>query len=218
MAEAPDQKAVEPFPLTVGWRDPSGQPWFLTTAWDVVGGRLECVQVTLESDASDSRPLPITASVWRSIPIGQVIEKARRDVISLIHGLAILTPEQISELKAGPTEKAKRYAEILEDLESEFPKLRAVAERLLPSATATNKAVADAPPKLREVARIYQEAWSEGRNPTQEVARAFGVSHTAAAKLVSRARDNRLLPRGGRGKPVGVEVEPANSRSEGAQE
>lgn len=54
-----------------------------------------------------------------------------------------------------------------------------------------------------EVARIYTEAWQQGKRPTKAVAEALGISSSAAAKQVSRARALGHLPPTAKGKAQG---------------
>ncbi|CAN5388826.1 hypothetical protein BH10ACT8_BH10ACT8_11320 [soil metagenome] len=44
------------------------------------------------------------------------------------------------------------------------------------------------------VAEVYVAAWTAGDSPTRAVAEHFTISHSAAAKRVSRAREAGFLP------------------------
>lgn len=48
--------------------------------------------------------------------------------------------------------------------------------------------------RLKEAARIYQEAFAAGGKPTTAVAEHYGLTVGGASNLVSRARDIGLLP------------------------
>ena len=80
--------------------------------------------------------------------------------------------------------------------------IRAVEEavRNLPLARRVNR-ITDS--HLKDVARVYTEAWNEGRPPTQAVADEFRASHSTAARWVGLARKSSppLLgpPTGSRG-------------------
>jgi len=50
------------------------------------------------------------------------------------------------------------------------------------------------PDHFAEVARVYREAYAEGRTPTRAVARRFDATQAAAAKWVARCRSMGLLP------------------------
>ena len=54
---------------------------------------------------------------------------------------------------------------------------------------------------LSEVAAVYRLAWEDGRPPTEAVADHFQITHSAAAKRVSRARQAGFLPPTTRGRP-----------------
>lgn len=64
--------------------------------------------------------------------------------------------------------------------------------------------------RLKEAARIYQEAFAAGGKPTSAVAEHYGLTPGGASNLVSRARDIGLLPPTSKGAPQGYEqvVEP----------
>lgn len=49
--------------------------------------------------------------------------------------------------------------------------------------------------QLARVKAIYQNAIDDGRSPVDAVARAFGVSETAAKKRIARSKDAGLLGR-----------------------
>jgi hypothetical protein len=67
--------------------------------------------------------------------------------------------------------------------------------------------------RLREVAEVYCSAWSRGQQPTRAVAKRFGVSVSAAGKLVYRARTAGLLPPTSRG-VAGVDAEQRHADTE----
>ncbi|NEN07610.1 hypothetical protein G3T36_17270 [Diaminobutyricibacter tongyongensis] len=55
---------------------------------------------------------------------------------------------------------------------------------------------------LKEVAEVYRQAWADGENPTQEVAKHFFKSHSTAARWVGMSRKKGYLgpadgPKGG---------------------
>jgi hypothetical protein len=64
------------------------------------------------------------------------------------------------------------------------------------------------------VAALYVDAWRRNENPTQAVAKRFGVSHSAASKWVRRARDLRMISRTTPGKASGG-IEHARGESAG---
>jgi hypothetical protein len=57
--------------------------------------------------------------------------------------------------------------------------------------------------RLKEAARIYQEAFAAGGKPTTAVAEHYGLTVGGASNLVSRARDIGLLPPTSRGSSQG---------------
>jgi hypothetical protein len=62
--------------------------------------------------------------------------------------------------------------------------------------------------RLQEAAAVYSAAWRNGDAPTAAVEDHFGISHSAAAKLVSRARDADLLPKTAKGRASGGTPKP----------
>jgi hypothetical protein len=174
------------------WPDARRGPWLLEGTWGLVAGRWECVGLTARSVRRDeeiwakhlplatstSEGVPMTAELWRSVPVGKVVAEMRR--------------RQVAENAAG-VRAAKSRTDVpawaLDDLQSALDMWSSpvIREGTAPERTAS----------------VYLAAWRQGRNPTQAVAEHFTISNSAAAKRVARARAAGLLPRTQPGKAAG---------------
>ncbi len=165
------------------WPDEQRGPWLINVNWGEVGGRWECVHFEIRSYRTPgeewAKALPdrregtgaavLTATTWRQIPIGRVIEELRRRRID----------ENTRWLRS-----VKRRGAVPEWMVKSGEEALAMWSAPLPKEGAG----------LEQVAAVYRAAWREGRPPTQAVARHFQLSSSAAAKRVARARAAGLLP------------------------
>lgn len=140
--------------------------WPLTVEFAEIGGRIEPVAIRAER--------PLTTSALRRIPLGAFAEQARRDYYRGVKGMA--------ETRGPYLGTRQRVS----------PELRRRARARLPAAEEGVRRpgrprVLDEE-HFEQVARVYAEAWTRGRNPTTAVARWGRVSLSTAAKWVARAR------------------------------
>lgn len=182
-----------------------GANWSLYITWAEVAGRAEPVGLSLASywqpPAGDRlAPLgqnlrPVTTAVLRAGLLA-VVETARRDAArgasSLVQALEFLGDQD-------------------EDVEADLAAARQALTvrtsgraRKLVDAAGVALAPSDA---LAEVAAIYMAAWQARENPTQAVAERVGLSRSAAAKRVARARAAGLLPPTSKGRAGGRAVD-----------
>jgi hypothetical protein len=121
---------------------------------------------------------PIDAQGLRRIPFASLVDQAREEYLK---GLQ----DQVKGGKYLGTSKEVSHS------------LRERARKALPAA---RRSV----PPFEEIAAVYSEAYRVGLPATKAVADRWGVSRTAAAKWVARAREKRLLPTTTKGQPKGA--------------
>ena len=175
------------------WPDPMKGPWHIGASFAEVDGRLECVGLDVRSfrarpvvkdgeavmeyrpPLGGGQPRPVTANLFRSLPVAFLARTARRD----LGDLAMYVADQ-----PGRT-TAQRQT------------LRTVAGQL---AESPRRVLDD--DHFARVAEIYRRAWSTGDSaPTKAVAEQMKASRSAAAKWVARARAMGLLGETQQGKP-----------------
>lgn len=170
------------------WPDGQRGPWLIDIMWAPIGDRDECIGLEIRSYRErkgerawppelptwDQDPAILTTTTLRELPFATIVADLRR------------------ERRAGHVD--------FTDWLATQPEYQSEADqaslRRLRSAGTRRPAAA-----LAEVAQVYRHAWETGRPPTQAVAEHFVISHSAAAKRVSRARQAGYLPLTTRGKP-----------------
>ena len=158
------------------WTAPDGSPWLLETVWANVGGRSRPVGVTLRGyDERSGRGHPLADRA----ELGALTAKTLR----------ALTMADIEAQRPVIAPGSPITIDVLTAL---------IAYEELHDVVRSPRDVA-----LRIVAKVYDEAWQEGRSPTKAVADLLGISQAAAAKRVARARDKGYLPPTGRGRASG---------------
>lgn len=177
------------------WPDPMKGPWHIGASFAEVAGRLECVGLDVRSFRArpvikegtpvmeyrpgvGGQPVPVTANLFRSLPVAFLARTARRDLGDLAR-FASTQPDRTP---------AQRRA------------LREVAGQL----AASPRRILD-DDHFARVAEVYQQAWASGDSaPTKAVAEQLKASRPAAAKWVARARAMGLLGETEQGKPGGA--------------
>lgn len=137
-------------------------------------GRLECLEATIVAAQ------PVTTSLWRSINIGSLTARARREVMKQIR--AHVEAEEAQQLDA---DEAWIRDEVLADAKK---LIASESERRKPGRPPLH-----GPEHFKRVAEVYSDAWKAGKAPTQAVVRRFTVSASTAAKWISRARREGYL-------------------------
>jgi hypothetical protein len=166
------------------WPDDQRGPWLIVVTWAGIAGRLEPVGLEIrgyrEGDwptvlpARDQDPAILTTTTVRELPFATIVAELRRQ-------RAAQHADFIDFLAAQPENQAQADQESLRRLRSAGTRRHA---------------------EVAEVAEVYRQAWEvNGLPPTRAVAAHFGISQSAAAKRVSRARQAGYLPLTTRGKP-----------------
>jgi hypothetical protein len=167
------------------WPDSETGPWEVTTIWQQVGERRECVGVEVVP-AEGADPTPLTTIQLRKLKFGEIVEadrlaernKLRRDAMR-----ARAHPDLFSR---------DALARLNEQMNRE--RVRDPRRRGRPvSLTAEHYA---------QVAEIYRAAVPSGA-PVQAVADHYTTSPGTAARWVGKARTLGLLPPTTRGKARG---------------
>jgi hypothetical protein len=163
-------------PIALQPREHGLGPWVIVVSLAEVRGRLECVGLDVQA-SRPLKPTPLTASAYRALPLGEIVKAAKQKLLR----------------DAGP-----------QGGDVELEKLKEKAERELRRRDTSLGGAPGRPPEhFAEVANVYAKAWREGRPPVQAVEMWGGVSRSAAAKWVYRARQLGLLAPTTKGKPSG---------------
>ena len=172
----------------VYWPDPDKGPLEVVVHWHMMGGRWECVGLTIDvvrplTGPPNRAPIrPLTTNDLRSISMRELLDRARREHARLLRST------------------------LLED-EEDDSRLTQIVDGLI---TAGGPRRPGRPPlpraHLEAVAKVYRDAYISGENPTATVAEKFHVTRTAAAKWIDKCRadDVRLLGKTSRGKAGGI--------------
>jgi hypothetical protein len=150
----------------------------------MIRGRMECVRVDLRScrepgevwppglPSWDENPEPVTLRLWRKVPVTEMIRDVRQHLLEVDaeHTQSMINKQQDPALR-----RALSY-QLME------ARQQLAGPNALPASA------------YEEVATVYRDAWLQGRHPTKAVAEHFHITPSAAAKRVSRARQNGLLP------------------------
>lgn len=185
------------------WPDPRRGPWGIQANWELIDGRPECVGLNIWHGAVQGtrshlayRPLskkpltPIQATHIAQMPIATIIAKLR--VAAREHWRC-----NRSELRQALTNHEGQVDDAW---------LQGMKELIGQDSPFEQQAATVGAPRRYamahyvEVAEIYLAAWQGGDQPTQAVASHFGVSRSAAAKWVAKARSEELLSPGTHGR------------------
>lgn len=185
----------------IRWPDAAKGPWGIRANWVEINGRPECVglQIWHGADQAHQSPMdylpikgaqvrPITASGIAALPIATIIDKLRDAARDHWRRQSNALQEVFADRLAA--DRAAQAAGIPAD-----PILAGITAPY--TAFESTPGAVGAPRRYDrahyiEVARTYLEAWQGGANPTQAVADRFGVSRSAAAKWVTKARSPEL--------------------------
>jgi hypothetical protein len=165
-------------------------------------GRFEVYEVAvIRIPWKDQKARPIIASNLR-LPWAAIIQAARSwhalQVVSVAH-------EPLNEQDADELNPARREmkdlgfkGEPIEQVPAEETERIQAARRKLPAIVAslsdgTGRRGRPSTHDLNQVAALYREGWGLSNSPTKHVAEALGISRSAAAKQVSRARSAGVL-------------------------
>lgn len=186
------------------WPDEHEGPWLLHLRFKVIDGRAECVGLELRSFREPDEPAsctPGTVFLWGSSGIERLVEidaATERISASLVRGLPI--GRLLDEARRGGASLRHPRAFDQEPGWSPDPAARIDAGQKFEAAKRRGRPTQWTSERLAEVADVYLEAWIAGDPPRKAVAERFHVSMAAAAKLVGRARKTGLLGSTHRGK------------------
>ena len=188
------------------WPDEDDPTWVIRLLWHRVDGRYEVNG--FEMNARRDNRTPLTATLLRSVPLGSLIEKGRRNQIEFRKDSALIlqrtkeSRDTFAEM-GYPTDKSLRDS--LKEVEQDVFKEIEVLETPPPRSRYDED-------HWRRVTAVYDEAWAAGSTPTKAVAEHFNSSRSTAAKWVSICRKKGLLPPTQKTRPRG---NPMNGGADG---
>jgi hypothetical protein len=168
------------------WPDAQQGPWLVRLMWAPVRGRIECIGLEVRGYRETTEEWPPELPLWSGDPPILMTSVLRELPLHSI----------VTDVRQEMAENSEEFGSWL----AEQPGFSAEDQTALRQAWTQPRDSLDV---LAEVARVYDEAWASGARPTKAVAEHFTISHSAAAKRVSRARTAGLLPKTTRGKPGG---------------
>lgn len=179
------------------WPDEDDPAWLIRLRWCLVDGRYEVSG--FEMNAVRDNGILLTATLLRSVPLGSLIEKARRNQIAFKKESAVLlqrtqeSRDTFAEI-GYPTDESLQYS--LKELQQGILKEIEVLENPPPRSRYDEE-------HWKLVTEVYDRAWAAGSAPTRDVANHFCVTRTTAAKWVSNCRKRGLLPQTQKTRPRG---------------
>jgi hypothetical protein len=185
----------ELFEQRVEWRR-----WWIYLRFGEIGGRIECIGVEVMGNPDLPDQAPVTALALRSLPFGKLVDRARR---AYREALAAAAGEESEGAGWSPGLTPAEREEIARRVRDDVGHRLALAEQDA-GANRTGRPSLYSPEHFARVAEVYTAAWRAGGNPTEEVARRFGTSRSAAAKWVARTRAMGLLLPTTKGKAGGL--------------
>lgn len=192
---------------TIPWPSPDVPLYEVAVELGEVQGRMECVGVTVRAKAPGR---VVSGTTLRELALGRLVAEALRELQGL-YLTAEIGEGEIMNAGDLSAERLRARAEF-------WAATRRDAERLLP-VIARSGALAKGrrypPDHLQHVAAAYTEAARLRRDPTAAVGEAYGVTRSAAAKWVARARQRGLLaPAGPRVSVVSTKAHETGPRRE----
>jgi hypothetical protein len=213
-----DPHGIARHEATIDWHDPSGRRWRVDMQFADIGGRAECVSMTMRTpmvpDDRDDGRRPINSQAWRGVPVAALIDRGRDEIADDAHRRTRVISRQLARSKQRAREgdyvdltfSASEAARRTLSAKHDFYRASTVQGRARKLVGKGGK-VLSPEDALAEVATIYREAWQGGLNPTKSVAEALSLSRSAAAKRVRRARDAGLLPKTTKGRATAADEE-----------
>jgi hypothetical protein len=181
------------------WPNTADGPFEVRLLVQEVNEQMDCVGIEIRP-APGSAPSALLSSQLRKLPLGQMLDDARR---SYLHELLHLAAEYSEEIVVPqPNDRAEEVGEV-----RPLPKikLRRIDE-LFASHEGGRPSYDDA--FYQRVAAVYTQACRAGDSaPTKAVARVFFKNKSTAAKWVATCRKKGKLPPTTRGQ---VSIEPAS--------
>lgn len=172
----------------VVWPDPDDGPLEVEVRWHMIGGRWECVGLSMGL-AAGVPERPLTTADVRSLTMTELLRRAAEDLQTDL----LYTYRDPHD--DGP------FSKMIDGLIDAADTPRKVGRPPLPMA------------QLEEVARVYREAFAAmpPRPPRLAVAEHFTVGPSTAATWVSKCRAKGLLGPTTRGRAGGLEITEADT-------
>lgn len=171
-------------PWSVRWPDVQAGPWLVSLTWRWAGDRAECAGFSII--ATDEHAEPLSATLVRSVPVMQLVRRARR--------------ERYESHGGGLLEAVDDGQDV--DISQQF------VEHLRREAASWRSRRPGRPVELgrehyAEVARVYSAAHAAGTPPLVAVQDRWHTSRPTASRWVAAARAEGLLPPTDRGRARG---------------
>ena len=182
------------------WPNTADGPFEVRLLVQEVNEQMDCVGIEIRP-APGSAPSALLSSQLRKLPLGQMLDDARR---CYLHDLLHLAAEYSEEIVVGQHDRAEEVGSVRPLPEI---KLRRIDE-LFASHEGGRPSYDDA--HYQEVADAYKAAFRAGDFPTKAVMIKFTVSKSAAAKWIRKCRDKGKLPPTTRGR---ASIEPVSETS-----
>lgn len=181
--------------VTFRWPDPRSGPYMVQIRMEPIRGRFEVVELAMGSVKDDVR---ITGSELREVRVAELARKAAELMlgIDVSRRLDLPPPETIIDTRTGQELTGEDRSAWLARREK---RVGAPARREANRERAALSAVPRAPKRGGRaddavIAEIYDEAFRKRVPTTKAIAERLGISETAAAKRVHRARLSGYLP------------------------
>lgn len=172
----------------IRWSDRDAGPYLVTVGWRLLGERWEPVELTT-TVVPEQGMRPLHTTDLRALRLPAIVARA---TVELRRQLKV-DRDALEAAPAAPPSSRREYR-------LELLRRREAAEAL----QAAQPRGRGRPPiplgELREVARIYAEAFRAKRPPTRAVAETLGLSYAAAAKRVASCRKVGVLGAAEQGK------------------
>lgn len=168
----------------VVWPDPDDGPLYVEVRWRMLGGRWECVGLSIEF-APGVPERPLTTTDVRSLAMTELLRRAAEELQTDLF-CTYRYPDHL-------TKDGGRFGRFVDGLIDAADTPRKPGRPPLPLE------------KLEKVARVYREAFAERKPPTIAVAKKFVIGHSTAATWVSKCRAAGLLGPTTKGQAGGIE-------------
>jgi hypothetical protein len=185
-------------PSELSWPDDDTGPWKVKLDWRESAGEVYCAGLAIQP-LGDAPSQPITASLMRAIPVGQLVARARRQRWELEGGALLEAVNRGVEM---------RYVSDDGEPEEDFYLSDSARSELEGAVLPWAERRRGRPKHLdgahfREVARTYSAALASGQPPLRAIQSRWTVSKPTASRWVASAREAGLLPPTERGRARG---------------
>jgi len=189
------------------WPDPKNGPWTLEAWYLPVRGRWELVGLRIEPPYlnPDYEPTALTTTLLRALVPSRLAADHRLETRQSLQALSMIIdrqdPDELARFGIPPAWLPAGLGLPSKEIRDAFLRMGSAGDSDEPRRP--GRPARWGSEQLAEVARIYDEAWHRGDDPTKAVADRVHISRSLAAKQVMRCRKNRLLPETKAGRPTG---------------